>query len=88
MKTSTSLSVQYDNIFSPFPGRQWEDGLRWVKDAGFDAVEIILSDPDLIDRRLLQKRLFTGKSHHIRRSSLSETQFYSAKSNHNLIFIQ
>ncbi len=57
MKTSTSLSVQYDNIFSPFPGRQWEDGLRWVKDAGFDAVEIILSDPDLIDRRLLQKRL-------------------------------
>ena len=38
--------------------------------------------------RLLQKRLLTGKSHHIRRSSLSETQFYSAKSNHNLIFIQ
>ena len=57
MKTSTSLSVQYDNIFSPFPGRQWADGLRWVKDAGFDAVEIILSDPDLIDRRLLQKQL-------------------------------
>lgn len=57
MKTSTSLSVQYDNVFSPFPGRQWEEGLRWVKESGFDAVEIILSDPDLIDRSRLQRRL-------------------------------
>lgn len=57
MKTSTSLSVQYDNIFSPFPGKSWEGGLSWVKESGFDAVEIILSDPDLIDRPRLQRRL-------------------------------
>lgn len=57
MKTSASLSVQFDNIFSPFPGQAWEDGLDWVKASGFDAVEIILSDPDLIDRKKLTKKL-------------------------------
>lgn len=57
MKTSTSLSVQFDNIFSPFAGDRWEEGLAWVKDSGFDAVEIILSDPDLLDRRALFRRL-------------------------------
>ena len=43
MKVSTSLSVQYDNPFSPFPGKDWKQGLDWVRDSGFDAVEIILS---------------------------------------------
>lgn len=57
MKFSASLSVQYDNIFSPFPGKEWADGLAWVRDSGFDAVEIILSDPALIDRRALTQRL-------------------------------
>ena len=57
MKVSTSLSVQYDNPFSPFPGKEWETGLDWVRDAGFDAVEIILSDPDLLDRNRLEKKL-------------------------------
>lgn len=57
MKTSTSLSVQYDNIFSPFPGSQWQEGLQWVKESGFDAVEIILSDPELVDRKLLLRSL-------------------------------
>ena len=53
MKVSTSLSVQYDNPFSPFPGKDWKQGLDWVRDSGFDAVEIILSDPDLLDRNAL-----------------------------------
>lgn len=57
VKISTSLSIQYDNIFSPFPGRDWAEGLQWVRGSGFDAVEIILSDPALIDRRALERQL-------------------------------
>ena len=57
MKCSTSLSIQYDNIFSPFPGRDWIQGLQWVKDSGFDAVEIILSDPQLLDLEAVLREL-------------------------------
>ena len=57
MKISTSLSIQYDNIFSPFPGRDWTEGLQWVRRSGFDAVELILSDPALLDRRALERQL-------------------------------
>ena len=57
VKISTSLSIQYDNIFSPFPGRDWAEGLRWVRESGFDAVEIILSDPALLDQRALERQL-------------------------------
>ncbi len=57
MKCSTSLSIQYDNSFSPFPGREWVQGLQWVKDSGFDAVEIIVSDPELLDWKAVQREL-------------------------------
>lgn len=49
MKISASISVQYDNIFSPFSGAQWEDGFCWCKEQGFDGVELILADPNLLD---------------------------------------
>lgn len=49
IRTSASISVQFDNIFSPYAGKDWERGFEWVKRAGFDAVEIILSDPELLD---------------------------------------
>lgn len=49
IKTSASITVQYDNIFSPFSGDQYEEGIRWVKENGFDGVEIIVSDPGLIN---------------------------------------
>ena len=55
--TSASISVQYDNVFSPFAGKDWENGFRWVKDSGFDAVEIILSDPGLLDVAHIQHTL-------------------------------
>lgn len=57
MKCSTSLSIQYDNIFSPFLGREWIQGLKWVKESGFDAVEIIVSDPGLLDLGAVQREL-------------------------------
>lgn len=49
IRTSASISVQFDNIFSPYAGEDWVQGFEWVKRTGFDAVEIILSDPGLLD---------------------------------------
>lgn len=57
IRTSASISVQYDNIFSPFAGEDWERGFEWVKKTGFDAVEIILSDPELLDVERIKKAL-------------------------------
>ena len=49
IKSSASVSVQYDNIFSPFSGSEWEDAFVWAKEQGFDGVELILADPALLD---------------------------------------
>lgn len=49
IRTSASISVQYDNIFSPYAGKDWDDGFAWAKAQGFDGVELILADPALLD---------------------------------------
>lgn len=48
MKTAASVTIQYDNPFSPFPACQWKEGFRWAKQGGLDGVELIFSDPKLI----------------------------------------
>lgn len=57
IRVSASVSVQYDNPFSPFRGCEWEQGFDWVKACGFDAVEIILSDPALLDWDRIKRKL-------------------------------
>ncbi len=57
MKYSTSISVQYDSPFTPFPGRAWREALAWAKASGFDAAELIISDPELLDLQAIQKEL-------------------------------
>jgi len=57
IKTSASLSIQFDNPFSPFPGRDYMRGLQWIKDCGFDGVELIISDPNLIDVSKIEKAI-------------------------------
>lgn len=57
IRTSASISVQFDNIFSPYAGRNWEQGFEWVKSTGFDAVEIILSDPELLNVKKIKEVL-------------------------------
>ena len=57
IRVSASISVQYDNPFSPFRGCEWEKGFEWVKACGFDAVEIILSDPSLLDFDRIRRKL-------------------------------
>ena len=49
MRTAASISVQYDNPFSPFPASEWREGFRWAKQGGLDGVELIVSDPKLAD---------------------------------------
>lgn len=49
MRKSASISVQYENAFAPFPGKEYKAGMKWVKESGFDGVELIISDPNRID---------------------------------------
>lgn len=57
IRRSASVSVQFDNIFAPFPGKEWKKAFRWVKDSGFDAAELILSDPGLLDTDAIRREL-------------------------------
>ena len=49
IRKSASISIQYDNVFSPFLSKDFSEGFKWVKANGFDAVEIIICDPSLLD---------------------------------------
>ncbi|MEG0778909.1 MAG: sugar phosphate isomerase/epimerase family protein [Oscillospiraceae bacterium] len=49
MKTAASITIQYDNPFSPFSASDWKQGFQWAKAGGLDGVELILSDPKLLD---------------------------------------
>lgn len=57
LRYSASLCIQYDSVFSPFPAAMWREGMSWIRDSGFNAVEIILSDPELLDLRQLCQEL-------------------------------
>lgn len=57
MKTAASITVQYDNVFSPFLASQWREGFRWAKQGGLDGVELIVSDPNLLKVDLIQGEL-------------------------------
>jgi sugar phosphate isomerase/epimerase len=56
-KTSASITAQYDNPFSPFLSAERRQGFQWAADSGFDAVEIIWSNPRLIDIQSLAEEL-------------------------------
>ena len=49
IKTSASITIQYESVFSPFPPAQFSQALEWVKNCGFSGVELIVCDPQLID---------------------------------------
>lgn len=57
VKLSASISIQYDNIFSPFIGNKWEKGLEWIKSCGLEGAELIVSDPKLVDTDKIAKKL-------------------------------
>jgi 5-keto-L-gluconate epimerase len=57
IRRSASLTVQYDSPFSPFSAAEFDQGLEWAKVAGFDAVELILCRPALVDPERIGARL-------------------------------
>ena len=49
IKTSASITIQYDSAFSPFTPAQFSQALEWVRACGFSGVELIVCDPQLLD---------------------------------------
>jgi len=58
IKTSATLPVQFDTCFSPFHFYEFDTGLEWVKDNGFDGVELVISKPLEVDINFLNKKLY------------------------------
>jgi sugar phosphate isomerase/epimerase len=57
MKTSATVTLQFDTIFSPFTAGQFADSLRWLEDSGFHGAEICISDPRQVDPVALASQL-------------------------------
>jgi sugar phosphate isomerase/epimerase len=49
IRKSASITVRYDNVFSPSAGKDFSQALEWVKACGLDAAELIVSNPKLLD---------------------------------------
>jgi sugar phosphate isomerase/epimerase len=63
MKTSVSLALQLDSVFSPFTASDFEAGLDWAHGLGFDGVELIINDPLKVNARELSEKIeFRGLS--------------------------
>jgi sugar phosphate isomerase/epimerase len=71
IKRSASISIQYDNIFSPFSGSEYEKGLDWVQACGFEGAELIFSDPELLSAEKIRRQLEDRK---LRASTLATGQ--------------
>lgn len=56
LKFSATLTVQYPTPFSAFTPEQFNDGLQWVKESGFDAVELCISNYKDIDVKALKEK--------------------------------
>jgi sugar phosphate isomerase/epimerase len=57
MKTSVSLALQLNSVFSPFMASDFEAGLDWAHSLGFDGVELIINDPLKVDARELSEKI-------------------------------
>lgn len=49
IKFSATLTCQYDAPFSPFSAQDFESGLDWLQNSGFDAAELCVSDYRQVD---------------------------------------
>lgn len=57
MKTSVSLTLQMDSVFSPFKACEFDAGLDWAKNCGFDGVELIINEPEKVNLQELKEKL-------------------------------
>lgn len=57
MKFSSTVTLQYDTPFSPFPASEFESSLQWLQKSGFDGAEICISDYQYCDVVALKRML-------------------------------
>lgn len=71
IKTSATITLQYDTVFSPFWAAEFAESLSWLRAEGFDSAEICISDPRKVDGDLLIRQL---ESHGLQVSTISTGQ--------------
>lgn len=57
MKFSTTVTLQYDTIFSAFSSADFLKGLDWIKESGLDSAEICISHYNGIDVAKVKEEL-------------------------------
>jgi len=58
IKTSTTITLQYDSCYAPFKAIEFDDALKWAKECGFNGVELIISEPQKVDFYSINKKLY------------------------------
>ena len=43
IKFSSTMTIQYDTMFSPYEAKNWREALDWLKASGFDGAEVCIS---------------------------------------------
>lgn len=56
-KFSSTVTYQYDTPFSAFKTAEFDDGLKWLVDSGFDAAEICISNYENVDVNQIKAKL-------------------------------
>ncbi|AXF62109.1 sugar phosphate isomerase/epimerase [Leclercia sp. W6] len=54
---SATLTCRYETLFSPFTPQDFEQGLAWLAQSGFDAAELCINDYEGMEVSWLKKRL-------------------------------
>lgn len=72
IKFSSTITIQYNTIFSPFTAKEYLTALDWLKDNGFDGAEVCIADyreldllgfkEELSNRGLLCSNISTGQA--------------------------
>lgn len=57
IKLSATLPLQHDTIYSPFGAADFEDGLKWLNDNGFEGVELCVTNPSTINAKQIKEKL-------------------------------
>lgn len=57
IRFSSTVTCQYDTPYAPFPATQFDQALAWLRDSGFDAAEVCISNYDGLDVPALKAKL-------------------------------
>lgn len=57
IRLSATIPFQHNTVYSPFAAAEFDAGLQWLADYGFDGVELCVTNPATIDVRGLKEKL-------------------------------